>query len=81
MGAHSECPVNTLTCFSIGQKLYHCLRRWPNIQTTLSRRFVFAGITPVILFAKCSTSKTSAVYIKHPMLVQCWATIDAGPAS
>ena len=30
--------------------LYHCLRRWPNIEPTLDRRFVFARITTVILF-------------------------------
>ena len=37
MEAHSEGPVglNTLTCFFDYLMLYHCLWRWPNIETTL----------------------------------------------
>ena len=49
MEALSEGPVNTLTCLSVGGMLYHCLRRWPNIKTTLDQHFVVAGITTVIL--------------------------------
>ena len=33
--------------------LYHCLRRWPNIKTTLRRRFVFDAITTVSSMVKC----------------------------
>ena len=31
--------------FFVGLMLYHCLRCWPNIKTTLCRCFVFNGIT------------------------------------
>ena len=38
METHSEGPVNTLTCLSVDEMLYHCLRRSPNIKTTWSRK-------------------------------------------
>ena len=54
METHSEGQVNTLTCLSVEWMLYHC--RWPNIKTTLVRRFfVFDGIATVILIAKFIT--------------------------
>ena len=37
--------------------LYHCLRRRPNIKTTLRRRFVFDAITTVISMLICSIWK------------------------
>ena len=40
--------------FFVGLMLYHCLRRWPNIKTTLRRRFVFDGITTVSSMVICS---------------------------
>ena len=52
METHSEGPEHI---DSVDQLVYHCLRRWPNIKTTLGRRFVFDIITTVILIGKCST--------------------------
>ena len=53
----------------IGLMLYHCLRRWPNIKTTLRRRFVFD--TTVSSMLKCNISKVLLF-----MLVQCWAALS-----
>ena len=40
--------------FFIGLMLHHCLRRWPNIKTTLRRHFVFYGITTASSMLLCS---------------------------
>ena len=55
--------------------LYHCLKRRPNIKTTLGRRFLFDRITTVILIVKSSTEKVITVHSKHSRLVQCWAFV------
>ena len=75
METHSEGPVNTLIWLSVGLMLYHCLKRRPNIKTTLGRRFLFDRITTVILIVKSSTEKVITVHSKHSRLVQCWAFV------
>ena len=47
---------------------YHCLRRWPNIETTLDRRFVFVVNKTVILIVKSGTKKITTEHCKP----QCW---------
>ena len=38
--------------------LYHCLRRKPNIKTTLGRRFPFDRITTVILLSSIALKRS-----------------------
>ena len=71
---HSEGSVNTLSCLSAYWMLYHCLRRWSNIKTTLGRRFVFDRATTVILIVKCSTNVPDD-HSKHPRWVQWRASV------
>ena len=52
----------------LGLMLYHCLRRWPNIKTTLRRRFVFDAITTVSSMLKCRIWKV-LLSISN---AQCW---------
>ena len=40
--------------FFVGLMLYHCLRRWPNINTTVRRPFKFDGITTISSMLKCN---------------------------
>ena len=40
--------------FFVGLMLYHCLRRWPNMEITLRRRFLFDAITTVSSMLNCS---------------------------
>ena len=54
--------------FFVGLMLYYCLRRWPNIKTTLRRRFVFDGITTVNSMLICSIWKV-LLFISN---TQCW---------
>ena len=43
--------------FFVGLMLYRCLRSWPNVKTTLRRRFVFDTFTTVSLMLICSIWK------------------------
>ena len=54
--------------FFIGLMLYHCLWRWQNIKTTLSRRFVFDAITTASSILKCTIWKV-LLFISS---TQCW---------
>ena len=52
-GNHIE--LEFLDCdFLVGLMLYHSLRCWPNIKTTLRRRFVQDVITTLSPILKCS---------------------------
>ena len=54
--------------FFVDLMLYHCLWFWPNIKTTLRRRFVFDAITSVSSMLKCSILKV-LLFISN---TQCW---------
>ena len=60
-----------------GLMLYHCLRCWPNIKTTLRRRFVFAAFTTV------SSMLIYRIW-KVPLFVsntQCWFNAEQPSAT
>ena len=63
--------------FFVGLMLYHCLRRWPNIKTTLRRRFVFDAITTVSSMLKCSIWKV-ILFISN---TQCWFNAEQPSAT
>ena len=60
-------PANTRRWRIAGLMLAHRLRRWNNIIPTLGQRFVFAGLVP--------TQQTRGI---HPMLFQCWVSVEGG---
>ena len=61
----------------VGLMLYQCLWRWPNIKTTLRRRFIFDGITTVSSIWKFSIWKVLLSISK----TQCWLNACLPPSA
>ena len=82
MESFLECTVHRLICVSADLMLYLCLRRYPNIKTTLSQRFVFEWNCNC--YFNCQMYHLNEIYTVHnknEILVQYRATVcDAGPA-
>ena len=63
--------------FFVGLMLYHCLRRWPNIETTLRRCFVFDAFTTVSSMLICSIWKV-LLFVSN---TQCWFNAEQPSAT
>ena len=63
--------------FFVGLMLYHCLWRWPNIKTTLRRRFVFDAFTNVSSMLICRIWKVP-LFVSN---TQCWFNAEQPSAT
>ena len=63
--------------FFVGLMLYHCLRRWPIIKTTLRRRFVFDAFTTVSSMLICSIWNVP-LFVSN---TQCWFNVKQPSAT